>query len=193
MVKRSLKSGFTGVLILVFLGVLSRTIFHLGPNVEFVTGSIILASVYLGRRWAMLVALCTLFISDLILGNTFIFIFTWSAYLMLAFCASLLMKNKKKNESSLNLTLRAGATGVASSIWFFLWTNFGVWLLDSMGMYEKTLTGLIRSYLMGIPFLKYNLIGNLLFVPVSVFIVETFRKNLSANSNYSWQKKLKSL
>lgn len=178
------------MLILVSLGVLSRTIFHLGPNVEFVTAGIILASYYLGRSQAVIVAFSTLFISDAILGNTSIFIFTWSAYLGIAIVASLLLKNKRKKTNILPLSFNAGIFALASSLWFYLWTNFGVWLLDSFGMYEKTLSGLINAYIMGIPFLKYNLIGNLIFVPGSFFLVEFARQILFENSKYKWYRKL---
>ena len=62
--------------------------------------------------------------------------------------------------------------GIIASLWFYLWTNFGVWALDSFGMYPKTLLGLIDAYILGLPFFKNNLIGNLLFVPISLTIVE---------------------
>lgn len=62
--------------------------------------------------------------------------------------------------------------GILASLWFYLWTNFGVWLLDNWGMYPRTIMGLIDAYLLALPFLRYNLISNLIFVPVSFFIVE---------------------
>ncbi len=54
--------------------------------------------------------------------------------------------------------------GIGSSIFFFLYTNFGWWLVTNM--YPHTLDGLIQAYIMGLPFFKNNLIGNLFFVPV---------------------------
>ena len=54
---------------LIFLAVAERLWLDLGPNVELVTLMSVLASVYLGRRWGVAVALVALIISDLILGK----------------------------------------------------------------------------------------------------------------------------
>lgn len=80
--------------------------------------------------------------------------------------------------------IAASSFGVLASVWFYLWTNFGVWLLDSWGMYERTFAGLFNAYIMGLPFLKYNLIGNIVLVPVSFLVVEAAR-SFSWNKEYS--------
>lgn len=74
--------------------------------------------------------------------------------------------------------LQATGLGVGASLWFYLWTNFGVWLLDSWGMYPKTLAGLLESYWYGLPFLKLNLLGNFIFVPLSFTCVEILKLKL---------------
>jgi hypothetical protein len=154
---------------LVTLGIMFRTVWHLGPNVEFVTAATLISVFYLGRIWAIIVPFAIMAISDIFIGNTNIFIFTWSAYLVLGYLSYL---SNLGHLRGLAKILAATGLGISASIWFYLWTNFGVWLLDSWGMYPKTLSGLISCYIMAIPFLKYNLVGNLVFVPSTFILTE---------------------
>lgn len=170
--KLKMKNGklriiFAGLLIT--LGLLFRTSWHLGPNVEFITSSALLAGSYLGFGWAIGIPLSIMLITDLIIGNTNIFLFTWSGYLFIG-CLGYLsrLSNFKKGKKILYAT----GLGIIASIWFYIWTNFGVWFLDSWGMYPKDIGGLISAYILGLPFLKYNLLGNLFFVPISFLAME---------------------
>jgi uncharacterized membrane protein len=167
--------------ILIILGILFRTVWHLGPNVEFITAGTLLAGIYLGLKYAIIVPLLTLGFTDLFLGNTNIFLFTWSGYIVIGYLSHL------SHLSDLGRTTKIlGATslGIIAGLCFYLWTNFGVWLLDSFGMYPKTLSGLFQAYIMGLPFLEYNLLGNILFIPSSFFFVE-FAKTLKAAKFWS--------
>lgn len=163
--------------VLILLAILYRTIWHMGENIEFVTTATLLASFYLGKKWSVIVPLAILVITDAIIGNTSIFLFTWSAYLSIGVVSYYVNRSKKINvlPKAFTSMLYAGA----GSLWFFLWTNFGVWLLDTHHMYEKDMGGLLKSYVMGIPFLKNNITGNLFFVFVSVFLVELAVNHLS--------------
>ncbi len=157
--------------ILIVLGILFRTVWHLGDNVEFVTAATFLASAYLGFRYAILVPFLILMITDLIIGNTNIFIFTWSAYIIIGLFGYIGLGSSKT--CFRNRILQVTGMGFITSLWFYIWTNFGVWFLDSGLMYPKTIAGLIDSYILGIPFFKYNLIGNLVLVPTSFILIET--------------------
>lgn len=157
----------TGILIL--SGILFRTFFHIGDNIEFVTSSTLLAGSFLGLSYSLLVPLTIMILSDLIIGNTNIFLFTWSGYFFIG-CLSYLSRLSDLERGS--KILHATGLGIIATLWFYLWTNFGVWFLDSWGMYPKTFAGLINAYLMGLPFLKYQLIGNLVLVPLSFIITE---------------------
>src|SRR3989338_9791335 len=173
----------SGVLIL--LGLLFRTFFHIGDNIEFVTSSTLLAGSFLGLSYSLLVPLLILILSYLFIGNTNIFLFTWSAYLIIGVMGFYLQKfNLKKSKSRV---LRITGLGVMATLWFYLWTNFGVWFLDSWGMYPRTLAGLTDAYLMGLPFLKYQLIGNLVLVPLS-FIITEFSLSINTNFVLKWLK-----
>ena len=155
-----------GAIFLVGLGVLFRTLWHVAPNVEYVTAASLLAGAYLGRKYAVLVPFLIMVLSDTLIGNTNIFIFTWSGYLLIGLISQIGLIGKTGK------IWRATGLGIAASLFFYLYTNFGVWLLDSWEMYPRTLAGLIDCYIMGLPFLKLNLLGNLFFVPVSFGIVE---------------------
>ncbi|OGG13422.1 hypothetical protein A3D77_04985 [Candidatus Gottesmanbacteria bacterium RIFCSPHIGHO2_02_FULL_39_11] len=169
--------------LLILLAILFRTALHVGENVEFVTTATLISSLYLGKKWAILVPLITLLISDAIIGNTSIFLFTWSAYLflgMVSYCGYRLRKIK-----SLPKIFASLGFAISGSLWFFLWTNFGVWLLDTHHMYEKDMAGLLKSYVMGVPFFKNNLVGNLFFIFISISAVEFIIKAKSSKFRFS--------
>ncbi|MFA6501329.1 MAG: DUF6580 family putative transport protein [Parachlamydiales bacterium] len=152
------------------LAFLERTIFDLGPNFELVTLAMVMASFYLDKKLALILTAILMVFSDLLIGNSNIFIFTWSGFLLPILFIGV-FKNLK-----LNKILSGTLAGILSNIFFFLWTNFGVWLLDSWGMYPKTAMGLISSYLNGLPFLKYQLISTILFVPLGFGIYKLIVK-----------------
>ncbi len=170
MQKNNLKIKIFGGIILIGLGLFFRTVGHIAPNIEYVTAASLLAGAYLGRKYAILVPLIIMVLSDTLIGNTNIFLFSWSAYLIIGLAGSKYLRPKTKD-----LIPKATGLGITAALWFFLWTNFGVWALDSWGMYERNLSGLINSYFMGLPFLKLNLLGNLFFVPVSFGLVEMIK------------------
>jgi hypothetical protein len=114
-----------------------------------------------------------LIISDLILGNTNIFIFTWSGFLIPSYFASIYL-NKPK-QSSIKLVGKSTIYGLWTGIFFFLWTNFGVWLLDSWGMYTNDLAGLTQSYINALPFLRMQILSNLVIIPAGFTTIESLK------------------
>jgi hypothetical protein len=178
--------------ILILLGILFRTLWHMGDNVEFVTSASFLAAAYLGLGWSVVVPFLIMMISDIYIGTTSIFLFTWSAYIVIAFVAYKAMKNRKQTTHNkrhlvhINQLLHVTGLGVGASVWFYLWTNFGVWILDSWGMYPRTLTGLMDAYIMGLPFFKSNIVGNAVLVP-SAFVVAWMTEKIGAHF-FRWVK-----
>ncbi len=63
------------------------------------------------------------------------------------------------------------SVGLGSNIFFFIWTNFGVWLMDSWGIYTKDLSGLIKCYIFGLPFLKNQFVSSLIFIPTGYLAI----------------------
>lgn len=162
---------------LVILGILGRTVWHIGVNVEFVSMGAILAGFYLGRRYSVLAPFLVMMITDKIIGNSNIYLFTWSGYILIGLGASLGKSLFQRMEGRRKILAGLGG-GVLASVFFYLWSNFGVWFLDSWGMYSRDLGGLFNCYYMGLPFLKNNLLGNLLFVPGGVVAVEVGKEVL---------------
>lgn len=60
--------------------------------------------------------------------------------------------------------LRIGGTALASSVSFFLVSNFAVWAVWSM--YPKTLDGLMAAYVAGLPFFRQSVAADLFFTAV---------------------------
>lgn len=135
----------------------------LAPNLEFVTMATVLAAVWLPRRFALIVPLTAIIVSDLIIGNSPILYFTWSAWAIIGLSAILIRRFRERPKA----LLLAGLGGaLASSLFFFAYTNFGVWLIG--GLYPHTLTGLFQSYVMGLPFYRTMIIGNTILVPLGI-------------------------
>jgi hypothetical protein len=157
-------------ILLLVIALLGRVI-RIGPNIEFVTAGLILSSMFLGRKYAIFFVLIVMLFSDIIIGNTNIFLFTWSGFLIPAILAAGILNKLKLNKLILGTGL-----GLTSNIFFYLWTNFGVWALDSWGMYEKSVSGLIRCYINGLPFLKYQMFSTLLALPLGFILVKMLLK-----------------
>jgi len=156
-------------IILIIAGVVGRFILvsYVGiPNLEIITALALISGIYLGGVYAVLVPLSIIFLSDLIIGNNYIFIFTWTAFAVIGFAG--IMYRKYKTPNSKFQILNSFYLAIGSSIFFYLYTNFGWWLMS--GMYEYSLSGLMRCYWMAIPFFRNNLIGNLIFVPMGIYV-----------------------
>lgn len=146
---------------LVIIAVAERLWFDLGPNIELVMTASVLASIYLGRRWGVGVALISLAISDFVIGNTLIMIFTWSAFALIAFGGKMIKG-----------PLTGAGYGLAGALFFYFYTNFGVWLIGNL--YPHTFNGLIQSYVMGLPFLKLHAVGSMVFLGSTISLIKLF-------------------
>lgn len=132
------------------------------PNVETIMAASIIGAALLGQPWGLLIGVLSVATTDIWIGNTSILLFTWSAWALIGGFGK-----TKRPESLPSWALGLTGRGLLGVAFFFLWTNFGVWLTS--GMYPPTLTGLGWSYLMGLPFLKYHLISTVLLLPISSF------------------------
>ena len=155
-------------LTLFILAFIERVFFDLGPNTELVTFAMILSAAYLGRRESLGLTFLIIAVTDLVIGNTNIFIFTWSGFLIPAFLSGTIFGTfKVRGIKKVGL---GTISAIGANLFFFFWTNFGVWLVGPM--YPKTLGGLATSYINGLPFLNMQLLSTLLFVPLGFFLFE---------------------
>lgn len=135
------------------------------PNIETLTAMSLLAGSFLGARYGMWVAAVAIIATDFVIGNEIIFLFTWSAWIAVAVASVLLKRWKAK---PFKYTGAMFGAGVFSTLFFYTWTNFGVWLVGSM--YAPTFEGLMQSYIAGLPFLKQQLLGNAVIVPIAALV-----------------------
>jgi len=102
---------------------------------------------------SIFIAIFAMFIGDLYLGFHSTMFFTYVS-LIAAVGIGCLIKYFKLLEILLG--------GLASSVIFFIITNFGAWL--TLDMYEKNITGLLKSYTLAVPFFHNTLISTLLYL-----------------------------
>lgn len=171
-----------------------RVFFDFGPNFELVTTAVILSSFYVGRKQSFWTIFLIMLFSDIIIGNTNIFIFTWSGFLIpalfsrnlinkLTYFLSRITNHKSSITKKIVFNFSLTSTGLIANFFFYIWTNLGVWLLS--GMYPKNISGLLMSYINALPFLHYQFLSNLIFIPVGFLLTEltisVYRKYLSNN------------
>lgn len=128
------------------------------PNVAPIAAMALFGGVYLNKKYALIFPLLALFISDLFIGfyGASMMAFVYGSFLLTG-CIGIFLKNHKKPAVII-------AASLFSSLLFYLITNFGVWLTGTL--YPKTLSGLLESYIMAIPFFRNTLIGDLLYTGI---------------------------
>ncbi len=162
--------------LLILVAVSERLWFDLGANVELVMTVSVIASIYLGRRWGVMVAVLVLMISDMVIGNTAILIFTWSAFGLIAAGGGWLKQWQGRKRS-----LAGAGYGLLGALFFYFYTNFGVWLIG--GLYPHTWQGLVRCYWMGLLFLKLHAVSSMILVGGGVELAAVIR-------NKGWLKRI---
>lgn len=138
--------------IIILFAVILRLVPH-APNFAPISAMALFGGVYLNKKYALIVPLTAMFLSDIFLGfhNTMVFVY---GSFVLTGLIGLWLRNHKNFKNVI-----AGA--FLSSIMFFLITNFGVWLGGKL--YPPNLSGLIESYIMGIPFFRNTILGDLFY------------------------------
>ena len=136
----------------------SRLFPHI-PNFTPIGAMALFGGVYFSdKRVAFIIPLITMIVSDLALElisgwafhNTIIYVYT--SFILTTIIGLQVKRNTNPQ------TILAGS--VASSLLFFIITNFGVWASSGFPM---GITGLSTTYVMGIPFFGPTLLGDLFF------------------------------
>lgn len=124
----------------------------------FVVAAVSLFSgLLLGRRYGLLVPLLIMLITDVMLGNTAIFLFTWSGFAFIALLGGYARRHLSSGPAV--LPQMAGA-GVGAVLLYDLWTNLGCWL----GWYPHTLDGLAACFTLALPFTLWHLLSTTVLV-----------------------------
>ncbi len=146
-------------LLLVILGIIARFLPH-PANFAPIGAIALFGGLYLPKRWAIILPLLAMFISDIFIGFYAWQIMTsvYIGFVLMGLIGLVVRKNKKFH------TVLGGT--LLGSILFFLITNWAVWEFGTM--YVHNFSGLIQSYIMALPFFRNSLLGDVFYVGVLV-------------------------
>ena len=143
----------------ILLLVLFRLIPH-PPNFTPIIASSILAPFMLKSRiYGMLIPVTAMFISDIIIG-----FHAYQLVIYLTLVSISLVTTMNKSYPKLFLM------AISGSVWFFIITNFAVWL--SYDFYSKDIEGLLLCYTLAIPFFTNTIISTVLFTFLLAFFTK---------------------
>ena len=148
------RNAFIAIVILAAIGIAGRLLPHL-PNATPIAALAFIGSTYFGRKTAILLPLAVLFITDAIIGfySLGIMVSVYASFTLIAILSWYAQKQK--------CILTRGYMIMFGSVSFFIITNATVWWLSPW--YEKSLSGLLYSYELGLPFLRNMLLGDVVY------------------------------
>ncbi len=144
-----MKNLFAPVII-IFIAACLRLIPH-PANVAPIAAMALFGGVYVNKRYALVIPLLAMLLSDMFLGFHDTMVFVYGSFLLTGLIGLFIKHHKTP------FMIIGGS--VVSSLLFFFITNFGVWLVGTL--YPHTLFGLLASYTAGLPFLRNTLFGDL--------------------------------
>ncbi|MGA8492886.1 MAG: DUF6580 family putative transport protein [Terriglobales bacterium] len=124
-----------------------------------VTGSLLFFGAR-GPRRQLWIPFALLAASDVVLTKlVYSYPFTWDHYVTFAWYAAILWLGTRLGAKTKWVPVIGAA--LASSVSFFLLSNFATWA--SWDMYPKNLSGLMLCYTAALPFFRHALAGDLIF------------------------------
>jgi hypothetical protein len=164
--------------ILILFAAFSRLIPH-PMNFAPVTAIALFAGVYLNKRYAFIVPIAAMVLSDMFIGFYSYVYWVYGTIIILAL-AGLWLKGRVENGTTGKKIAYIFGTTLASSVIFFLVTNFGVW---TSGMfYEMSFKGLIECYVAAIPFFRNAIAGDLVYVAAMFGVYELVIRYTGVNA-----------
>jgi len=164
--------------------VLSRLLPHV-PNFAPITAMALFGGAYLSKKYALLLPLVAMAISDYLLlyvhpfsahPLSFTHVYgplagftsaSWAVYASFALSGGVgLWLRERKSVTNIFLA------SIFCSLQFFLITNAAVWL---GGAYERSIIGLWESYVAGLPFLRGTVLGDVFYTGLFFGAFEYFR------------------
>jgi len=151
--------------VVVLGAVFMRLVPHI-PNVAPIGALALFSGFLMPNIVGFLLPLMVMVISDMFLGFHATILYVYGSFVLITGIGYVF--HKKVSPS------RVGMGSVIGSTIFFIITNFGVWITSSL--YQKNSSGLIQSYIMGLPFFRNTLIGDLFynvvfFIGYGIFLV----------------------
>jgi hypothetical protein len=150
------QSKYLTVILMILVAAGSRLLPH-PPNFSPILAISLFAGAYLpGKRLAYLIPVLAMFLSDLVIGFHELVPLVYLCMVLFVFLGATLSKK-------INLPRTVTFT-LGSSVFFFVTTNFAVWLTS--GLYSLNVSGLIQCFTMAIPFFQNSLLGDFVFVGI---------------------------
>ncbi len=161
------------IVTILFSAVFMRLVPHI-PNFAPVTAAALFGAAYLPKKYALLLPLLAIALSDYLLlyinpfsPNIVNFshlqplsalihdttVWVWASFMVSGLFGLALRKKRG--------ALRIGSLTLLASLQFYAITNFGVW---AAGAYARDVSGLLSSYVAGLPFLRWTLLGDFIYV-----------------------------
>ena len=140
------------LLCIVLLAAFSRLAPH-PPNFTPILSIALFAGYSFKNNYAFMVPLSIMLVSDYLIGSFEMALWVYPSLLLIFFIGNYFIK--KNNYRNIFLS------SVLSSLIFFIITNFGSWYGNPF--YVQNFSGLMSSYIAGIPFYKNTLISTLLY------------------------------
>lgn len=171
----------TNVIIGLMMIVCLTRLFPIFPNFSPTTAICLFGAAFLKKKWqTAIISLLLIFFSDVLVNNIlyksyfseFTLIYEGMIWNYLSYFAIIVLGWFALKKINFTNVL---ATGLLSSILFFIISNLGVWISGTL--YTKDLQGLITCYTMAIPFFKGTILSSLIFSMVFIYGFELFRKN----------------
>jgi hypothetical protein len=134
------------------------------PNVTPIAAMALFGGAFLAnRRLALAVPLAAMLLSDVVLGLTVYgnVLFFSQPVVYLALLATVAIGRLLRGNKSPHRVLLAA---LASSLMFFVVTNFAVWASERL--YSRDWSGLLACYIAAIPFFRNSVAGDLAFVVI---------------------------
>ncbi len=154
---------------IILFAAISR-VFPTLPNFQPILAIALFAGFYMSdKKLALLVPILAMLLSDVLIeftspvffgyytsGFHSTMLFVYASMVIGVFIGSYLIKRL----TAVNVLI----SSLVSAVIFYLVTNFGAWMMYDM--YPKTLSGLLLSYEMAIPFFRNTLVSTLLYSAV---------------------------
>jgi len=124
------------------------------PNFSPIDAMALFSGAYLGRRWLAFAApFLALLLSDAVLGFYQGMEFQYVSVALIVILGAIVLPRTS--------IPRVGAASLASSILFFVVSNFGTWVVS--GIYPHTVAGLASCYVAAVPFFQNTVAGDLFY------------------------------
>lgn len=140
---------------IISLGVASRILPH-PANFTPIGAIALFSGFYFRNRNFALVPLLSMAVSDLLISGYYgpVMFYVYGSFLAIFLLGRLSLRTRSPSSHLF-------AASLAGSLFFFVVTNFAVWLHGSM--YAKDLNGLLAGYLAALPFFRHTLLSDLFY------------------------------